>query len=638
MCGIYGIIAPGPSDPSVENRLARMGKILRHRGPDDQKNWVHSFAGKTIGLGFVRLSILDLETGMQPICCDVDNTAILCNGQIYNYIELRDQLKGAPFISRGDSEVALHLYRSKGLGFLSCLNGMYAGAIFDPGRRRLLLFRDRFGIKPLYYVKNNNTFFFSSEIKPLLTAAGIRPELNRPCLAAYFTYRYVPGNETMFKGVLRVPPGAYLDYDLTTGDYQIKRYWDYQFDSLSPEMSLESAVNRYYELFADAVKLRLRSDVEVAALISGGIDSSAVAAQAVRHQSRLRLFSIGFDEEKYNELDHVRNFLSSHEKFCSTELTTSICARKHLSRLPEIVRSLEEPVSLGTLLPTDMVCEMAAKQVKVVLTGEGADEIFGGYRKFMIERAASQFPFLSGQKQKTLHLVFPELDAYLRHRHHDPAKRYIQNEALFSADEIFQLTGQRFPEKLFSDDVMPDLSGNEDPVNQAIAYEARFRLPDYVILRLDRLSMRHSIEARTPFLDYRLAEFAATLPVGFKLDLETVREKFICGYAYQKFNVLDPETAGRRKQPFTIPLADWLASPRELPEYLQDILLGDVVRRQGILDPEFVRRLSGKITPQDIGPETLVSAADQVFAVIIITLWYQAFFSDAMDLGSFDHE
>jgi asparagine synthase (glutamine-hydrolysing) len=628
MCGVNGIVSSDQSLGDINRRLDRMNGILRHRGPDDTRNDVRSVNGKTVGLGFVRLSILDLETGMQPIHCDIDDTSILCNGQIYNYLELKEALKNEPFFSKGDVEVALHLYRKKGIDFLSYLNGMYAGAILDPGRNRLFLFRDRFGIKPLYYAIIKNEFIFSSEIKPLIIRGSVSPEMNTHRLATYFTYRYIPGSETMFKGIYRVPPGSFLEYDLTNGKYKILRYWDYQLCNINHDITIDDAAEKFFALFSDSIKIRLRSDVEVGSLISGGIDSSAVSAQAALNQAAIQLFSIAFEEEKYNELDHVKHLISADpEKFGSSKLSSQVCRKKDLKYLPGIVRSLEEPISLGTLLPTDMVCKMAAKQVKVVLTGEGADEIFAGYRKFMIESAASGFPFLSKTKQNELLLLFPELKAYLLHRKKDPAGRYIQNDKLFASDDIFKLTGRELPLNLFSEDAMPYLSGNEDPVNQMIAFETRFRLPDYVVLRLDRLSMRHSLEARTPFLDYRLAEFASTLPVNLKVNLDSVREKFICSHSFLKFKVLDSHTAFRRKQPFTIPLADWLSDPGSLPDFLQEILLGDVIRQQGILNSVYVRSLVDKISTHGIGPETLVSVADQVFSIIIFTLWYQEFFS-----------
>ena len=500
MCGINGVISSDLSVKDISRRLDKMNKILRHRGPDDSGNLFHLVCGRSVGLGFVRLSILDLATGMQPIQCKLDNTTILCNGQIYNYIELKEMVKSEPFMSKGDIEVALHLYRKEGIDFLSYLNGMYAGAILDPKQNRLLLFRDRFGIKPLYYLKNNKDFLFSSEIKPLLTGSGVQPDMNFERLASYFTYRYIPGSDTLFKGIHKVPPGAFLDYDLATGEYKIKRYWDYRLDNIDQEITLDDASEQFYELFSDAVKIRLRSDVEVGSLISGGIDSSAVSAQAALHQPMIRLFSIAFQEAQYNELSNVKNFLTANPaKFKSAKLYSQVCLKQHLERLPGIIRSLEEPISLGTLLPTDLVCEMASKKVKVVLTGEGADEIFAGYRKFMIERAASQFPGLTKAKQDEMRRLFPELNTYLVRRKTDPANRYIQNEALFTSDEILQLTGHKPPAELFSDDALPFLKGNEDPVNQAIAFETRFRLPDYVILTTGPFV--HAAFSRSPNAD-----------------------------------------------------------------------------------------------------------------------------------------
>lgn len=629
MCGLYGILSPGLDQGSARHQLDLMGDTLRHRGPDDRKQMVCSLAGNTLGLGFVRLSILDIETGMQPIVCRKDGVTILCNGQIYNYIEIKDMVRQEPFTTAGDIEVALHLYRSEGIAFLNRLNGMYAGAILDPRRNRLLLFRDRFGIKPLYYhASTAHHLVFASEIKAILKVCDIQKNLDPQRLAAFLTYRYVPGNETIFSGIRRVPPGAYLDYDLLTGEYEVHRYWDYRLDRGSPEMSLEDAADRFYELFSDAVRIRLRSDVEVGSLISGGIDSSAVSAEIARRQPSLRLFTIGFESPVYDELPRVKAFLSAKpEIFRNARLNAQICRKHHLNRLPGIVRSLEEPVSLGTVLPTDMVCEMAAKQVKVVLTGEGADEIFAGYRKFMIETAGSRFQSLPIGVQQALTAYLPELPGYMARRKRGLPDRYIQAEALFSPGEIDRLIGVHAPLPRFSNDAKPFLTGNEDPLNAMIAYEARFRLPDYVILRLDRLSMRHSLEARTPLLDYRLAEFAATLPVALKINLETIREKFICGHAYQKYRLMDAEAAGRRKQPFTIPLADWLEKPEDLPEAVREILTGDLIRQQGVLDPEFAGPLMAGITTRGVGPETLVSAADQVFAILMFTLWHQAFFS-----------
>lgn len=626
MCGIHGIVSRSLSKEEMIRRLDEMGALQRHRGPDDKREDVFTLHGTRIGFGLMRLSILDLETGMQPIICRGDGSAIICNGQIYNYIELKPGVESEPFVSKGDIEVALHLYRVRGLDFLNRLNGMYAGAIYDPKHGRLLLFRDRFGIKPVYYTEWEDNFLFSSEIKPLLRGSRRPAELNGSRLATFFTYRYLPGEETMFSGVKRLPPGSYLEYDLKSHQYEIKRYWEYRLDREAADLSLDEASERFMELLEDAVHIRLRSDVEVGCLLSGGIDSSAVSSLSVNMKPELKLFTIAFKEKRYNELPDIRNFLKAKkDRFGSAKHYSRICGIQSLKQLPGIVRSVEEPISLGTLLPTDQVCEMAGRYLKVVLTGEGADEIFAGYRKFLIESAAHEYDRLPPERRGDLDQAFPELAAYLKIRADDPARRYIQSESLFTPYELQRLLGRDIPEDMFPRDALPSLSGDEHPLNAAIALESRARLPDYVILRLDKLSMRHSLETRTPFLDYRLAEFAAGLPVGLKVDLREKRGKAVCAYAFAKYSVLDRRTAFREKLPFTIPLAEWLAKPSRLPDFLQEILFGNMIREQGILNHEVIRRHVDRISAEGVGPQTLVSDADRVFAAIIFTLWYDIF-------------
>ena len=603
-----------------------MGRLQRHRGPDDQNEEVYQCNKSQVGLGFVRLSILDLKTGMQPIKCPADQSVIVCNGQIYNYIELKPMVSSEPFASKGDIEVALHLYRKKGIDFLQLLNGMYAGAIFDPQKKRLLIFRDRFGIKPLYYAEHEGNFLFASEIKPLLKGSDMLPDLNVDGLASFFAYRYLPGTDTMFKGIKRLPPGSYLKYDLNRGTYKIVRYWDYRFDKETGSVDLKNAEEEFIHLFTDAVNIRLRSDVEVGSFISGGIDSSAVAVQAAKRNPDIRLFTVSFSQPEYDELPLVAGFIKKR-KDCFRQIKHHIykCDKKSLDLLPEIVGALEEPVSLGTILPTYQVCHLAGEYVKVVLTGEGADEIFCGYRKFLLEMAAVAYPFLPADRRRLMHEWYPELAGYLEIRESDPAMRYVQTELLFSNDEIKKLLGSNSCVGKLPLNTLPFLTGREHPINAAVAMECRFRLPDYVIQRLDKLSMHHSLEARTPFLDYRLAEFAATLPVDFKVNINSGHDKFICRDAFYRKGILDHKAAFRGKQPFTIPMADWLAKPDDLPESLQEVLLGGMIEKHGIINPDFAKNLINNVSVKGIGPSTLVSAADQVFAICIFTLWYDIF-------------
>ncbi len=628
MCGVHGIITRSLSEIEISKRLEDMGRLQAHRGPDDKKEAVFALKTGSLGFGFRRLSILDLTTGMQPIISPADKSAIICNGQIYNYLELKAENPEMVYLTKGDIEVALNMYRKYGLDFLQKLNGMYAGAIYDHVNSKIILFRDRFGIKPIYYTEWENNFFFSSEIKPLLKGSDRPVELNHKRIPTYFTYRYLPGTETMFTGIKKLPPGSYLEYDLNEKKYSVKRYWEYKLDRIIPDMDFDEASEQFISLFRDAVKIRMRSDVEVGTLLSGGIDSSAVSSQATVTKPDIRLFSISFNEDKYNELPLIKNFIRVNDaRFKDTRHHTRLCGSETLDGLPGIIKSIEEPISLGTILPTDQVCRMASEKVKVVLTGEGADEIFAGYRKFLIEAAASEYNNLTDSGRRQLDDIYPELKPYMKVRHENPIKRYIQSESLFTLDELAQLTGKENIDNSFPEDAIPYLTGNEHPLNAALAMESRARLPDYVILRLDKLSMRHSLETRTPFLDYRLAEFAATLPVSFKANLEYNREKYICGNSFNRYSILDSGTAFRRKQPFTIPLADWLSTPSVLPECIRDVMFGDIIKKQGILDHETLKKHIAMISKEDVGPQTLVSEADRVFSIIIFSLWYDLFFS-----------
>ena len=631
MCGIHGIISARLEAGAIGHELAKMGSIQAHRGPDDERCEVYECGLRRVGFGFVRLAILDLETGMQPVRSATDQAALICNGQLYNYVELKSGLDGVEWLTKGDAEVALQMLRRFGAEVaLQAFNGMYAGAFFDPVKRQVLLFRDRFGIKPLYYRELDGDLLFASEIKPLLSvggAAGIRTG----AFPTLFTYRYLPGEETIFAGIKRLPPGSFLLYDLTTGTYKIESYWQNSFPSVTEnneKISLVEAEERFYELFCDAVRLRLRSDVEVGSFLSGGIDSCAVAAAAAKIQPELSLFTIAFKDRAYNELPEVKDFLAAcGPRFRKAKHYVAFCQDAMLAELPGIVRALEEPIFLGAVLPTDQVCRMAGQRVKTVLTGEGADEIFAGYRKFLIEMAALEYVQADRSGRQELERSYPELRNYIEQRAADPLQRYIQSETLFTKLELSRLLGYSGIEVagLRELKAAPQLDGREHPLNAALAVESRCRLPDYVILRLDKLSMRHSLETRTPFLDYRLAEFAARLPVEYKINLSQGREKYICRRTFSRYKLLDERSAWRRKQPFTSPLAAWLGDRKAWPEVVSEALAGSMIKRHGVLDPKMVKELMAQVTTAGVGPATLVSGADRLFAVLVFTLWYEEF-------------
>jgi len=620
MCGVTGIASRDMSRETMTSLLSVMNGIQRHRGPDESAVLV----GDHVGIGFDRLAILDLSTGMQPITAPEDGVTIACNGQVYNYLELRHMLPGQSFSTSGDMEVALHLYRKLGTAFLSHLNGMYAGVIHDPARRKIVLFRDRFGIKPMHYTSTPHGFFFSSEVTPLLQAPGVTGDIDAGLLPAFFTYRYLPGERTVYRGILRLPPGSFLEYDLDSGTFRITRYWNYDFTRTEHFREADEAAEEFLRLFRDSVRIRLRSDVEVGSFISGGIDSSAVASLTAAIKPDLKLFTVAFAEEAYDETHQVDHFVrSSGSLFARTRRFIRMCSKNSLLSLPEIVRALGEPLSLGAVIPTDQVCELASEHVKVVLTGEGADEIFAGYRKFLVEDAYIRYQTAGSPERRQLMELYPELGRRLAAGEIDPAGRHIVSESLFSPRELHRLLGANTGISATPPlEGLPDL-GQIHPVKAMQALECRTRLPDYVIARLDRLSMRHSLEARTPFLDYRLAEFAASLPVDLKLKPFESLDKYICRKAFADSGILPDGTAMRTKKPFTMPMAQWFENLSDLPDPLREIAEGREVDRQGILDGQMVRELAKEVTGSGVGPETLVSGADRFFAPLIFTLWYK---------------
>ncbi|MCK5133099.1 MAG: asparagine synthase (glutamine-hydrolyzing) [Candidatus Sabulitectum sp.] len=627
MCGFSGFFAGSIGKDEGSAILRTMGETQRHRGPDDSAILHRG----NVGISFVRLSILDLTTGMQPIVSKSDETAIACNGQIYNYIELKNELPAQHYETSGDMEVALNAYRHLGDSFPNSLNGMFAGVIHDPRKNTLILFRDRFGIKPVYYTETSLGFFFASEIKPLLGVPGVRCEMDSSLLPAFFTYRYIPGEKTLFKGIYKLPPASILKLNTKSGDFEVKQYWEWRFPADESNISLLEASEEFDRLFTDAVRIRLRSDVEVGSFISGGIDSSAVASIAAIHKPSIKLFTIGFAEDKYDETDDVDEFLGlMGNRFNRAESIKRHCVSNQLASLPGIIRSIEEPISLGTMVPTDQVCSLAAERLKVVLSGEGADEIFAGYRKFLVEAAALEYPTATPEEKRRLLAMCPELSLRLSGSSEDHLMRHIASERLFNSSELIPLLGLPGEPLLDISSIIPSsLAADTNPVSAMQAIEVKSRLPHYVNLRLDKLSMRHSLETRTPFLDYRLAEFSASLPVNLRVNLKVAQEKYICRESFKRFGVLPHSVTDRLKKPFTMPIADWFSSTATLPESIQDILLGNEVDRQGILDGNLVRKYAQEVTGTGVGPETMVSAGDRIFSIVVFSLWFREFMEGA---------
>ena len=645
MCGFYGIFSPNSDLARERVHLSSMGDLLGHRGPDHRAE--HFFRGDwgTMGLGFTRLAILDLKTGDAPIISPSDGVTIAANGQIYNYIELKEELRGERFQTTGDIEVALHLYRRLGLDFVKQLNGMFAGVIFDPIKSSLLLFRDRFGIKPLYYTFEEDRFIFSSEIKALSAAMNGRLELNEKLLPVFFSYRHVPGEETLFKNIYRLPPSTIMELNLNSQDSKKLRYWDYlDYADKNQKMDEQAAEAEFLRVFQDAVEIRLRSDVEVGCLLSGGMDSSAVASLTAKKIPTVKLFTMGFGPKEYDETDDTVHFLSSHPKvFGSARQIRGHCPENSLASLPRIIKSVEEPLGLAAMIPTNDLCRMTADHVKVVLTGEGADELFCGYRKFLVQAAAMKYTSAPADEKKRLENQYPELMADIPVPRAPHEKRHNHAETLFGPDGLERLLGRSLyvggGATLPTSATPLRIGENFEELDKSVAMELQSRLPDYVALRLDKISMRHSLETRTPFLDFRLAELAARIPSQYKLDVKEGHGKNLCRKALFKAGILDRETAFRTKKPFTMPIAEALAGDKnELPttqskeidvrdkELLDSVFEnGGMIQSQGLLNHDFVEEIRSRVSAEGITPETLVSHADRLFAVLVFTLWYEEF-------------
>ncbi len=662
MCGVYGIWSSKSNPLELRERLQAMGDQLFHRGPDNRAERFFQGVWGSVGIGFTRLAILDVHGENPPLVSPEDGVTIAVNGQIYNYLELKSEMKGQRFITKGDIETAMHLYRRRGKDFLNSLNGMFAGVIFDPLKESLLLFRDRFGIKPLYYSFENDELVFASEIRALAAGKKTKPELNREMLPSFFTYRHVPGEDTLFQDIHRITPASFLEIDLRSGKTTKGRYWNYlEHAEKSGKLDESEASELFLELFKDAVKIRLRSDVEVGCLLSGGMDSSAVASIAAMNNPSVKLFTISLDGEDYDESGDVSDFLNNRpDLFNAVHHVMAHCSTNTLGSLPGIIESVEEPLGLAAMIPTNEVCSLASKHVKTVLTGEGADEIFCGYRKFSVECAALRYTKAKADERKHLETLYPELHGCISSLNHPPERRYASSEMLFNDLQLERLLGSPSigPPSLPVSALPVFPKGDFEPLDLSVAMELNTRLPDYVALRLDKISMRHSLETRTPFLDYRLAQLAARIPAGSKVDLNAGQGKQICRKALSSASILDFTTAARRKKPFTMNIAGALCfllknrfsgrngdtlnksgmhiecrSSRKTaqPDELLSLVFGagdpatGLVHKQGILDPEFVLELTTRVAAEGVTPETLVSDADRVFAILVFTLWHEEF-------------
>lgn len=593
MCGIAGYITRDGERASVDE-VRQMTDTIVHRGPDEEG----VFAKNNVGLGMRRLSIIDLSGGSQPIYNEDRSVVIVFNGEIYNFPELRKELeaRGHSFYTHTDTEVIVHLYEELGADCISKLRGMFAIALYDENRKTLLLARDRLGKKPLYYAISEGRLYFGSEIKTILAVAPQLAEVDSEGVLQYFYYGYIPDPYSAFQQIRKLPSGHLGEFK--NGAIKIRQYWDVPSYGTNDPGSEEACLEEMEQRLAEAVRIRLISDVPLGALLSGGVDSSIIVALMARASSRpVKTFSIGFRSEKFNESQYARlmaeRFRTEHH-----ELTVDPDFEETLTSLSGM---MEEPFGDSSMIPTYYVCRMARQHVTVALSGDGGDELFAGYDRYLTS------------VRRTRYNRIPSWVGHLYRRHlHDrlPGGMYGRNLAWNASlsvrdrylDEMCFFPALHRERGMFSREFLESVDRQPDPFSQFQRYydnapakdamsrllylDTKTYLTGDILTKVDRMSMATSLEVRVPMLDHEFVEWVAALPIEWKLR-NGVR-KYLLKKLAERLGI-PSELLNRPKQGFQVPLVDWLR--KELKESLLQVLLEPRTLQRGYFRPQAIRGL-----------------------------------------------
>lgn len=599
-----------------------MCDTLVHRGPDDAGYYVD----KNIGIGMRRLSIIDLNTGHQPISNEDGKIWIVFNGEIYNHKILRSELenRGHRFKTNSDTEAIIHLYEDYGVDCLKHLRGMFAFALWDTERERLFLARDRVGKKPLIYTVVNNSIIFASELKAVIQDNAVKKEINLDALDQYLSFQFVPAPHTIFKGINKLPPASYLLCE--KGDISIKRYWELDFNNkliMSEKEYSEGILNELEE----AVKLRMISDVPLGALLSGGVDSSAIVAIMSRLSDRpIETFSIGFEEEEYSELKYARiiaeRFKTEHHEF--------IVKPNIIEILPELAWHYDEPFADKSAVPSYYIAKKSREHIKVVLNGDGGDEAFAGYGRYnQGNNAASLLPsglrrllikqtiknyFKISDRSKLTSKMIKKIALTLF-----PVSRSIIFPEFFSGREKYNLYNHNTREALnssISNKIGELIEGAEDikePIDAMVNIDFRHYLSGDLLVKMDIASMSNSLEARSPFLDYKLLEFSMSIPSNFKIK-NNVR-KYILKKALS--GILPDDILNRNKMGFSIPLIYWFRN--ELRGFAYNTILDNSEGIKLFFNLSYIKQLL------DEHASGRKNHSLRIWSLIIFEMWYRKF-------------
>jgi asparagine synthase (glutamine-hydrolysing) len=616
MCGIAGyLLREGLAEASTVNGMCAQ---IRHRGPDDGGTYTDG----PCGIGMRRLSIIDLSTGHQPISNEDGSVWVVFNGEIYNFRDLRDSLasQGHSFRTNSDTETLVHLYEQEGEEGLARLRGMFAYCIWDSRRREILLARDCFGKKPLYYAETPHGLYFASELK-CLRLPGVPLELDEEALRLYFLFGYIPDPRSPYRAIRKIMPGCWLRYS-AAGRLTKGRYWKLPHFAGKDAGALdrEQVRTQVRDTFDEAVRIRMEADVPLGAFLSGGIDSSLVVASMARQSSApVRTFSIGFEEEDFNELPYARMVAEQYR----TEHHDIMVRPDSVALVSKLVRHFDEPFADSSAIPTYIVSDFAVKHVKVALSGDGGDELFGGYESFFEIEKYRVLDAIPQPARKALSAIAEKLPYsaygknYLRMLGRpSPLARYFDNHAYmgrFLRRRMLQPAWMLEGDVDFLLDTLPDsLSRSEDDVmTQAMYFEATAQLSGDMLVKVDRASMAASLEVRCPMLDRRLAELAVSIPYGWKL-LNGSGKRILLDAMGDR---LPAALLNRPKKGFSVPLARWFRT--SLRDFICDHLESRRFRERGIVRPEFVtyllkEHLAGRRNNRS-----------QLYALLMLELWYR---------------
>lgn len=633
MCGIHGIFQLDGA-PVQSAHLTAMGNITQHRGPDDEGQHIDG----DCGIAMRRLSIIDLAGGHQPISNADGSLVLVCNGEIYNFRELRAELqaRGYHFKTGSDSEVLLHLYDAEGDDCVLRLNGMFDFALWDARRRRLLIGRDRLGVKPLYVLQDGSRLAFATEAKALLALPGVRTEINRDAVPGYLQLGYVAAPQTLFKGIRKLPPATLLAVE--GGQVRQWRYWHVPA-RIDRQLSPADWLARTREQLERSVQMQMVSDVPIGAFLSGGVDSSAVVGYMARHSDQpIRTYAIGFEggeaEALYNELPYARRVA----QLFGTRHREIVVKPDVVGLLPRLLWHMDEPIADTAFITTYLVSEFARQDVKVILSGVGGDELFGGYRRYLGGHYARRFNRLPAPLRALVGAAVARLPAD-RHSGLLNTLRLVKGfvaSAAMPADERYRSYLQLMPPDTLSrlllspGDAAPDAlaaafagAGHEDDLNRMLAVDAETQLPDDLLMLTDKMSMAVSLECRVPLLDHELVEMAAAMPSAYKIPGGQLKGVLKTALS----DLLPQDILHRAKRGFGTPMGAWLK--RELAPLLRGLLAPAVVRGRGLFDPDVVTRLVADHEANRI------DGTDALLALMNLEIWSRLYLDrrDPADLA-----